>query len=166
VPPKGSERAYALLREAMRAAGLVGIATIVLRDAQHLAALEVVGKAIVLTQMRYPEELVDASIYTFPETKDLRKPELEIAKTLVEHLADRGQPGQYTDRYCENLMRIIRARQKGKQPKLVEEAEPRQAEVVDLMERLRRPLEASGGAARKSVRARKTAARSRRTRAA
>jgi len=166
VPPKGGERAYALLREAMRAAGLVGIATIVLRDAQHLAALEVVGTAIVLTQMRYPEELVDASIYAFPDTKDLRKPELEMARTLVEHLADKWDPKQYTDQYRENLMRIIRARMKGKEPKLVEEVEPQQADVVDLMERLRRSLEASGGGARKSTRARRATAKAKRKRAA
>jgi DNA end-binding protein Ku len=166
VPPKGAERAYALLREAMRTAGLVGIATIVLRDAQHLSALEVVGDAIVLTQMRYPEELVDASIYKFPAAKDLRKPELEMAKTLVENLADRWNPEQYTDQYRENLMRIIRARVKGKAPKLVEDVEPQQAEVIDLMERLRRSLEASGGAARTRARAKKTPTRAKRKRAA
>jgi DNA end-binding protein Ku len=166
VPPKGSERAYALLREAMRTTKLVGIATIVLRDAQHLAALEVVGDAIVLTQMRYPEELVDASIYAFPAAKDLRKPELEMARTLVGNLADRWKPQQYTDQYRENLMRIIRARLKGKQPKLVEEVEPRQAEVVDLMERLRRSLEASGSSTRKRGPAKKAAAKVKRKRAA
>src|SRR5919107_4447446 len=58
-PAKGGERAYALLREAIRETGLVGIATIVLRDAQHLAALEIVKQAMVLTLMRYPEELID-----------------------------------------------------------------------------------------------------------
>src|SRR5262245_58166902 len=58
VPPKVGERAYALLRETLREAGFVGIATIVLRDAQHLAALEVAGNALVLTLMRYAEELV------------------------------------------------------------------------------------------------------------
>jgi DNA end-binding protein Ku len=166
VPPKGSERAYALLREAMRTAGFVGIATIVLRDAQHLAALEVVGDAIVLTQMRYPEELIDASIYKFPEAKDLRKPELEMARTLVENLADKWDPEQYTDQYRENLMRIIRARMKGKEPKLVEEVEPQQAEVVDLMERLRRSLEQSSGARRKPARAKKTSPKAKRKRAA
>jgi DNA end-binding protein Ku len=166
VPPKGSERAYALLREAMRTTGLVGIATIVLRDAQHLAALEVAGDAIVLTQMRYPEELVDASIHAFPEAKDLRKPELEMAKTLVENLADTWKPDQYTDRYRENLMRIIRARLKGKEPKLVAAVEPREADVVDLMERLRRSLEASGGTARTAARTRKATTKARRKRAA
>src|SRR5919112_946525 len=49
LPPKGAERAYALLREAIRETGLVGIATIVMREAQHLAALEVIGDGMVLT---------------------------------------------------------------------------------------------------------------------
>src|SRR5262245_50164004 len=72
-PAKGSERAYALLREAIRETGRVGIATIVLRDAQHLAALEVNDNAMVLTLMRYADELVETSDYHFPSPKDVRK---------------------------------------------------------------------------------------------
>lgn len=165
VPPKGGERAYALLREAMRETKLVGIATIVLRDAQHLAALEVAGDAIVLTQMRYPEELVDASGYAFPPAKDIRKPELEMARTLVENLADTWEPSRYTDQYRENLMQIIKARLKGKEPKLAAAVEPQQAEVVDLMERLRQSLQAAG-TTRKPARAKKTAARGKKRKAA
>lgn len=141
VPAKGGERAYALLREAIRETGRVGISTIVLRDAQHLAALEVIGEAMVLTLMRYPSELVDTSEYTFPSARDVRKPELQMARTLVENLADTWDPSQYTDEYRENLMKIIKAKMKGKQPRLTEHAEPHQAEVVDLMERLRQSLE-------------------------
>src|SRR4051812_48250881 len=88
-PVKGGERAYALLREAIRETGLVGIATIVLRDAQHLAAVEVIGKALVLTMMRFGEELVDTASFSFPEASGVRKPELQMARTLVEQLADR-----------------------------------------------------------------------------
>jgi DNA end-binding protein Ku len=165
VPPKGAERAYALLREAIRETGLVGIATIVLRDAQHLAALEVAGDAMVLTMMRYAEELVDVSAYTFPGTKDVRKPELEMARTLVKNLADTWDPSQYTDEYRANLMKIIRARMKGKEPRLVAHEEPQQAEVVDLMERLRQSLQGAG-ARKKPARARKTPARGKRKRAA
>jgi DNA end-binding protein Ku len=164
VPPKGAERAYALLREAIRDTGLVGIATIVLRDAQHLAALEVVNDAMVLTLMRFAEELVDISAYTFPTIKDVRKPELEMARTLVKNLADKWDPSQYTDEYRANLMKIIKAKMKGKEPHLVEHVEPQQAEVVDLMERLRQSLEGAGtkGSAKKpAARARKTAAVSR-----
>jgi DNA end-binding protein Ku len=164
VPAKGGERAYALLREALRETGLVGIATIVLRDAQHLAALEVAGDALVLTLMRYVEELVDVGEYHFPAAKDIRKPELQMARTLVESLADSWDPSQYTDQYRDNLMKIIKAKLKGKEAHLVEHAEPRNAEVVDLMERLRQSLaDAGGGAGRKkkTSRAQKPAARGR-----
>jgi DNA end-binding protein Ku len=144
-PAKGGERAYALLREAIRQADLVGIATIVLRDAQHLAAVEVARDAMVLTLMRYAEELVDTSEYTFPSAKDVRKPELEMARTLVENLADKWDPAQFTDQYRANLMKIIKAKMKGTKPRLKEEVEPQSAEVVDLMERLRQSLQGAGG---------------------
>jgi DNA end-binding protein Ku len=159
-PAKGGERAYALLREAIREAGLVGVATIVLREAQHLAALEVKKDAMVLTLMRYAEELVDTSEFSFPAAKDVRKPELQMARTLVENLADKWDPSQYTDEYRANLMKIIKAKMKGKEAHLDVPEEPQQAEVVDLMERLRRSLQGAGKAApKKPARARKTAAR-------
>ncbi len=162
VPPKGAERAYALLREAIRETGLVGIATVVLRDAQHLAAVEVSRDALVLTLMRYSEELVDVSEYRFPHATDVRKPELQMARTLVENLADKWDPAQYTDTYRENLMKIIKAKMKGKEAHLVEHVEPQNAEVVDLMERLRRSLEGAGGGKKKTpARAKKTTARAR-----
>jgi len=142
-PGKGGERAYALLREAIRESGRVGVATIVLRDAQHLAALEVVRDAMVLTLMRYAEELVDESAFTFPRA-EIRKSELQMARSLVDQLADTWDPNQYSDEYRANLMKIIKAKLKGRTPHLAEHVEPRQAEVVDLMERLRRSLEGSG----------------------
>ena len=165
-PQKGGERAYALLREAIKETGLVGIATIVLREAQHLAALEVKGRAMVLTMMRYAEELVDTGEYHFPSSSDIRKPELQMARTLVEQLADKWDPTQYTDEYRANLMKIIKAKMKGKTVTLHETEEPRSAEVVDLMERLRQSLQGTGRT-RKTTRAKtKTTARSKRKRAA
>ena len=166
VPGKGGERAYALLREAIREVGLVGIATIVLRDAQHLAALEVKGDAMVLTMMRYAEELVDTNEYVFPSPKDVRKPELQMARTLVEQLADTWDPEQYTDEYRKNLMKIIKAKLKGKEAHLEAVPEPRQAEVVDLMKRLRESLQSAGGQKKKTARARKTTVRGKKKRAA
>lgn len=160
-PVKGGERAYALLREAIKDTGLVGIATIVLRDAQHLAALEVAGDAMVLTLMRYAEELVDIREYRFPTAKDVRKPELQMARTLVENLADKWDPSQYTDEYRENLMKIIKAKLKGREPRLVEHIEPQNAEVVDLMERLRQSLRGAGGGKGKTARAHRASARAR-----
>jgi DNA end-binding protein Ku len=168
-PQKGGERAYALLREAIRETGMVGVATIVLRDAQHLAALEVKGEAMVLTMMRYAEELVDVGEYSFPAATNVRKPELQMAKTLVEQFADKWDPTQYTDEYRANLMKIIKAKTRGKTVELHEPVESRSAEVVDLMERLRQSLQGTSGRARKPAPARgrkKTAARAKRRRAA
>ena len=66
-----------------------------------------------------------------------------MAKALVNNLAAEWDPEKYTDQYRENLMRIIQGKLKGKAVALAPEVEPRQAEVVDLMERLRQSLEQS-----------------------
>jgi DNA end-binding protein Ku len=146
VPAKGGERAYALLREAIRESKRIGIAKFIMRDAQHLAAVEVIEDAIVLTIMRFSDELVDVSGFDLPSTKDVRKPELDMAKALVNSLAAEWDPSKYTDQYRENLMRIIKAKVEGAEPELESPQEPRQAEVVDLMERLRRSLGQAGAA--------------------
>ena len=157
-PAKGGERAYALLREAIRETGLVGIATIVLRDAQHLAAVEVVRDAMVLTMMRYADELVHTAEFSFPSAQDVRKPELQMARTLVEQLADKWDPSQYTDEYRHNLMQIIKAKLKGVKPDLEAPPDTQSTEVVDLMERLRQSLQSATPAKKKMAPARKTAA--------
>jgi DNA end-binding protein Ku len=144
VPAKGGERAYALLREAIREAGRIGIAKFILRDAQHLCAVEVIQDAIVLTVMRFADELVDVKGFEFPSTEHVRKAELDMAKALVNSLAAKWDPAKYTDQYRENLLRIIQSKAKGKHVELEAAEEPRQAEVVDLMERLRRSLAQSG----------------------
>src|SRR6187455_2694222 len=73
VPAKGGERAYALLRDAIRESGRIGIAKFILREAQHLAAVEVIEHAIVLSVMRFADELVDAGQFEFPATGGVRK---------------------------------------------------------------------------------------------
>jgi DNA end-binding protein Ku len=165
VPAKGGERAYALLREAIRESGRVGIAKFILRDAQHLAAVEVIEQAIVLTVMRFADELVDVSQFDLPATESVRKAELDMAKALVNSLAAEWDPSKYTDEYRENLMRIIQAKAKGKEIELEAAPEPRQAEVVDLMERLRRSLAQSGGKPRARAPRARTAKRAPKKRA-
>src|ERR687889_126139 len=86
-PGKGADRAYALIREAIRESGKIGIAKIILRDAQHLAALEAIGDALVLTMMRFADELADLGEFRFPKAGDIRAAELKMAKQLVESLS-------------------------------------------------------------------------------
>jgi DNA end-binding protein Ku len=144
-PDKGGQHAYALLREALKQSGRTGIAKIIIRDAQHLAAVEVIDDAIVLTLLRYADELVNTEPLAFPAGDKVRKAELDMAKMLIANLAADWDPGKYTDEYRENLMTLIKARMKGEQPRLPA-GEPRASgQVVDLMERLRRSLESRGG---------------------
>jgi DNA end-binding protein Ku len=168
VPAKGGERAYALLREAMRESERVGIATFILRDAQHLAAIEVIEQAIVLSVLRFADELVDTKPFDFPSAQGVRKAELDMAKALVNSLAAEWDPAKYTDEYRQNLMRIIQGKLKGKEVRLEAPAEPRQAAVVDLMERLRQSLDqaASRHTRGSKARAKKPTPRKRTRRAA
>lgn len=156
VPAKGSERAYAVLREALRKSGKIGIARIILREKQHLAAIEVAEQAMVLTMMRFAEELVDVDDLSLPSDALVRGKELDLAISLVEGLSGDWHPEKYKDEYVANLMRIIQAKLKGKAPKLtMSEAAPGKADVVDLMERLRQSL---GMSKTRAKAAKKTAA--------
>ena len=142
-PDKGGQHAYALLREALRDSGRIGIAKIIIREAQHLAAVEVIENAIVLTMLRYADELADTSGLSFPAGEKPRKAELDMARMLIDNLASEWDPSKYTDEYRENLMKLIKAKLKGEKPRLPAAAEePQGAEVVDLMDRLRQSLEA------------------------
>jgi len=142
---KGADRAYALIREAIRDSGKIGIAKIILRDSQHLAAVEPIGDALVLTMMRFSDELADLDDFRFPSTAGIRPAELKMAKQLVESLSAKWDPEKYTDEYTKNLMRVIQAKLKGKKPRLQERETPQQADVIDLMARLRASLEGKGG---------------------
>lgn len=142
VPSRGAEHAYAVLREALRKSGKVGIGRVILRNVQHLASVGAVDRALVLTLMRFADELVDTDRFSLPTAK-IEAREIKLAESLIEHLTSEWDPTRYTDQYQENLMRVIKSKLKGKKPKLVEPTEKRSAEVVDLMSRLRQSLERS-----------------------
>jgi len=145
VPEKSGAHAYALLREAMRSAGRIGVAKFILRDTQHLAAVEPIGNALVLTVMRFADELADLKPLDLPAAKDLRKAELDMAKSLIDSLAAEWDPDKYTDEYRDNLMKVIQGKMKGKKVTLQSGEPHREAAVVDLMERLRRSLDERRG---------------------
>jgi DNA end-binding protein Ku len=152
VPGKGGDMAYALLRAAIRESKRIGIAKFIMREVQHLCAVEVVGDALVLSTLRFADELVDVETLRLPRKPQFKQKELDMATTLVENLAAEWKPDKYTDDYRENLMRLIKAKVKGKPADLVSDERPRDSNVVDLMERLRRSLEGAGGRAKTSKR--------------
>jgi DNA end-binding protein Ku len=155
-PGKGADRAYALLREAIRESGQVGIAKIILRDAQHLAAVEAIGDAIVLTMMRVADELASLDDFRFPKAEVIRPNEMKMARQLIDNLRAKWNPDKYADEYRDNLMKVIQAKLKGRKPSLEERETRQSAEVVDLMARLRASLEGTGGKAARAGKARKS----------
>lgn len=141
LPAKGGEKPYALLREAIRKTGTVGIGKITMRsNSHHLAGVRVVGDALVLEIMRFAGELVDASTLEFPSADSVRPQELQMAEQLIGNLSEPFDPAKYHDVYHENLMRIIRAKLKGKKVEFAEPEEPEATNVVDLMARLQESL--------------------------
>jgi DNA end-binding protein Ku len=157
VPAKGGEKPYALLREAIRTTGSVGVGKLTMHQKQHLAAIKTVGDAMMLETMRFANELVDTSELTFPSSELVRPQELKMAAQLVANLAEPFQPEKYTDDYRANLMKIIRAKMKGQKVEMPEPEEPESTKVLDLMSRLQASLEHSAHDKRDKSRASRAA---------
>lgn len=141
LPEKDGAKAYALLREAIRETGMVGIGKITMRQRQHLVALKVVKNAIVLEMMRFHEEIVDEGQYEFPSADNVRPQELDMAQKLVQNLAGTFDPTKYSDEYQDNLDQLIEAKLKGQPLAIDGPAEPEGTRVIDLMARLQESLE-------------------------
>jgi DNA end-binding protein Ku len=156
-PGKRGEKAYALLRDAMAKAGKAGIATVVIRTKQYLAALVPQDDALVLNTLRYHDELKSANDLDIPEKLKGHKAsskELDMALTLIDDMADAWQPEKYRDTYHEDLMQRIDAKIKAGQTEEITEPEAEErpakgAQVIDLMSLLKKSVEGGRkGAAR------------------
>jgi DNA end-binding protein Ku len=157
VPGKGGEKGYVLLREALRRKGKVGIARVVIRTKEYLAALIPEGDALVLDLLRYHQQLRDLGEYAIPhgdlEAFKVTRKELDLAETLVESMAAEWEPEKYHDEYHDALMAWIEKKaREGKTEALPEEKAEAEAEggkVIDMMALLKKSLEAKGEGARK-----------------
>jgi DNA end-binding protein Ku len=145
-PDKGAGRPYVLLREALAATNRVGIAKVVIRTRQHLAAVEPKGKALVLNVMRFQDELVDPGELDLPEKARPDKREVEMAKKLIDNLTEPWDPKRYTDDYRKELLRVIHEKVEGREVAEVEEPEP-EPKVIDIMSALKASLDRTGQSA-------------------
>jgi DNA end-binding protein Ku len=134
LPQDGAEKPYRLLVRALEETGKVGVAKVVIRNKQHLAALRPYEGVLLLETMYYADEVRKPERVDGSATR-VQKAEVEMAKSLVENLSDDFDPEKYDDTYRKELLALIRAKAKG--AKLPEPAEEEEAEVVDLMAALR-----------------------------
>jgi DNA end-binding protein Ku len=182
VPAKKAEKGYVLLREVLAKTDKVGVARVVIRTRQYLAALSPRGDALMLDLMRFPQEIVKPDEFTLPtgNSKSYRvtPQEVGMATQLIESMTKKWNPDDYQDEFRAQLRKIIDeqiARQTGKKVRAHRKEEAASAEattnVVDFMELLKRSLDKDGkrgakAASHKTTRraARKAPARERRSR--
>lgn len=147
-PEKRGEKAYTLLREALKQTGKVGIAKVVIKTRQHLAAVKPQKNLLTLELMHFAEEIVDTTELKIPATPDVGSRELTMAKDLVTKMSDKWDPQKYKDDYRHALMDVIHEKFEtgGKEPAPRGKAKS-PTNVVDLVSVLQESLEHAGKAA-------------------
>jgi DNA end-binding protein Ku len=148
-PEKQASKVYALLREALRKSGKVGLAKFVLRTAEHLGILKVEGDAILLIQIRFDQDLRKPSEAKLPTNIEINKKELDMAMTIIDQLTDKFEPEKYKDTYKDELLKYIQKKASEKPKKKGaatddEEVKPKAKKPPkdDLLDQLRASLEA------------------------
>jgi len=162
-PAARGGKAYALLRETLRATGRVAVAEVVLRTTPHLAVVFAHGKALMLDTLRFEDELRDPKGLELPpeglKSAGITPKEVELAKRLVDDMTERFDPSRYHNTYHDDLMARIHEKVAAGQTKEItepgkDEAPRRSAQIIDLAELLKQSLAKGGAAPRKRAAAR------------
>lgn len=165
-PQKGGAPAYGLLREVLADTGKVGIAKVVIRNRQHLAAVKANESLLVLELMHFAEEITPADNVKAPPKKEVGSRELEMARTLVKQMSSDWEPEKYKDEYAASVMKLIdkKVASGGKELPGAKKQAPAATNVIDLVAVLQKSLSEStkgsgGGSASGSSGARPAKAR-------
>ena len=154
-PQDGSEKVYALLREAMEQTGLAAVGKYVMREKQHLGCLRVREGVITLEKMFFHDEIRPVKDIAPRKTK-VPKAELDMATALIDQFKGSFEPERYEDTYRAALLKVIKAKQKGETITAVPAAEDE--EPADLLAALKASVEAAKKG-KGSVRAKRPPAR-------
>ncbi len=113
-PEKSGSRPYALLREALKKTGKVGLGTFVLRNKEHLVLIKAEDELLILNRIRFGEEIRDPGELHLPAASQVKPAELKMATALVEQLAGPFDSEKYKDEYSHKLLKLIESKAKGK----------------------------------------------------
>lgn len=158
-PEKGGDRAYIVLRQALADSGKIAIAKVIIKTRQHLAAIKPQNDGLMLELMHFPEELLDVSEFRAPAGKPPSKPEMAMARKLLDTMSGEWQPEAFKDDYREMLEKIVEEKvhaggKKAPQPR--KKAQP--SNVVDLVSVLQESVNATRAKTRSSHKGLKKAA--------
>jgi DNA end-binding protein Ku len=148
-PDRKGEKVYALLREAMTASGKIGVASVVLHNKQHLAALIPLGPVLALNTLRWANEVRGLDQFKLPpegmKAAGVSAKELDMAKKLIDDMSETWDPTQYHDTFRDDIMALVERKiRAGKTEEVTEVETPREsrksADILDLSDLLRRSL--------------------------
>jgi DNA end-binding protein Ku len=144
------QEAFAVIRDAMKKKKMVGIARVVMARRERIMMLEPFGKGLMGTTLLYPYE-IRGEDSVFEDIPDLKLPEqmVGLAEEIIDRMTGKFEPEKFEDRYENAMIELIRSKQAGL-PAKVEKAPARAANVVNLMDALRRSVEADQGGKRKA----------------
>ncbi|HHT63460.1 MAG: Ku protein [Bacillota bacterium] len=141
-PAEGGQKAYHLLKEAMKQTGKIAVAKVTIRSTENLVCLRVYENTVMMETMYYPDEI--RSPQSLPELSgeiSLHENEIKMANQLINNLSGKFDPKKYKSNYRESLMKLIEAKVAGEQIQVP--PTPDQGNVVDLMEALKASLKAT-----------------------
>lgn len=145
-PTKGGEKPYALLRDAMELTGKIAIARVVIRTKAYLAAIYSQNQVLVLNLIRFHDDLHSEEDLKLPKAVKISEKEMELASSLIDGMTAKWNPEEYKDEYKDAVMKRIEAKSKKKaRPDEEEEAieeTPSSGKVVDIMDLLKKSVEA------------------------
>jgi len=155
-PGTGAEKAYRLLLEAMKEAGRVAIARVVIRNKEQLVAIRPSGEALTMSTMNFADEVVSPEAIEEIGAQDgekatATKRELDMAQQLIDSLTADFDPSKYHDTYRERVLELIERKAAGEEIAVAPEA-PEPAAVPDLMAALEASLQEAKGSERKARR--------------
>jgi DNA end-binding protein Ku len=155
-PDKNAQKAYSLLREALKKSKKVGLAKFALRNKEHIGLIKPHENMLIVNELRYQTELLKADdLKLSPEKKKISSKELDIAIQLIDQLTVPFEPKRYKDSYVQEMKKIIRQKAKGRTIHPSTDA-PKSTKVTDIMSLLQASLETDKKSA-KRTRARHTA---------
>ncbi|MEB2776291.1 Ku protein [Algoriphagus sp. D3-2-R+10] len=138
-PQKGGGKAYNLLRDALKKTKKLGLATFVMRQKENLCLIGIYKDALVLHVIRFSDEIRSPADLKISTSKATKK-EVEMAESLIKQYSEKFDLSKYKDQYNEQLMKVIKAKSKGKKA-VVKKFEPEKTPSKDLMAQLKASLE-------------------------
>jgi DNA end-binding protein Ku len=156
-PQKGGDKAYALLRDALKDTKKVGVAKVVIKTRQYLAGVKPEDGALVLELMHFADELADPEKLHVPKKMEVGKREMSMAKSLIDTMSSKWNPEKYKDDYREALMEVIEEKVEagGKEVEEKPRKAPKPTKVIDLVSVLQKSLEETGAKKKTAAKARR-----------